>query len=341
MAEHFKLSICIPTFNRGDFIGETLDSIIEQAPPEVEIVVSDNHSEDQTENIVALAKARFPNLRYHRWDRNMGADRNFLKVVELARGEFCWLMGSDDRVEPGGIQAVLDALARYPGLAGMSLNRNGYDREMKTRIPELPVAGGKLAGETLFTDAAENFSILGEYFGYISGQVVRRSLWQEVVQSEENLADYFNAYIHIFVIVRMLQKNPRWLYLDVPCVGWRSGNDSFLSEGMYRRLVIDVVGYEKIARDTFGKRTPPYDNLMRTIGTVQVRAALDCNKWAGAPASFYLKALPLCVKAYWPYPKFWVRTFPFLLGYLVVPNWAFQLLVKVVRGVRQLLGAAA
>ncbi len=44
-------------------------------------------------SIVRNLKIKRVKFTYFRWDSNKGADRNFLKVVEIASGEYCWLMG--------------------------------------------------------------------------------------------------------------------------------------------------------------------------------------------------------------------------------------------------------
>ncbi len=47
----------------------------------------------------------------------------------------------------------------------------------------------------------------GDYFGYISGQIVNKKLWDEVVEeNKDKIGDYFNAYVHIFVILNMIKK---------------------------------------------------------------------------------------------------------------------------------------
>ena len=99
--QKYKLSVCIPTYNRGEFIGQTIQSIIDAAEgiDVTEIAVSDNSSNDNTREVIEYSRRKFPNLTYFCWDKNMGADRNFLKVVEIASGEYCWFMGSDDRAE--------------------------------------------------------------------------------------------------------------------------------------------------------------------------------------------------------------------------------------------------
>ena len=105
-----KISICIATRNRGAFIAETLGSIIAQATDQVEIVVLDGASTDDTGEVVRQYQERFPRLRYVRQEMNMGVDRDFATAVDLAIGEYCWLFSDDDLLKPGAIQAVLDAI---------------------------------------------------------------------------------------------------------------------------------------------------------------------------------------------------------------------------------------
>src|SRR3989442_15786016 len=69
-----KLSICIATLNRAAFIGQTLESIIGQATDEVEIVVADGASSDNTEEVVRSYQRRFPRLNYLRLEARGGVD---------------------------------------------------------------------------------------------------------------------------------------------------------------------------------------------------------------------------------------------------------------------------
>src|SRR5712675_926545 len=78
------LSICIATYNRAAFIGATLDSIIVQATEQVEIVVLDGGSTDNTEEVVRRYRQDFSRLRYFRQKTKMGIDRDFPKAVQLA-----------------------------------------------------------------------------------------------------------------------------------------------------------------------------------------------------------------------------------------------------------------
>ncbi len=91
-----KLSICIPTYNFADFIGETLQSIADQLDDRVEVVVVDGASTDNTGDVVRTFTNTYPNIRYHLLEEKGGIDVDMARSVELARGEFCWLFSSDD-----------------------------------------------------------------------------------------------------------------------------------------------------------------------------------------------------------------------------------------------------
>ena len=84
------LSICIPTFNRSEYLKNTLTSIVEQDGfnERCEIVISDNHSADNTQFIVAEFINKFKNIRYFRNESNIGAERNFLRLLSLGQGKY-------------------------------------------------------------------------------------------------------------------------------------------------------------------------------------------------------------------------------------------------------------
>ena len=100
-----RLSVCIPTYNFGAFIGETLQSIAAQLQDGVEIVVLDGGSTDDTAEVVGAFAQRYPQIRYHRRPERGGIDRDMARTVALARGEYCWLFGADDTMRAGALGA--------------------------------------------------------------------------------------------------------------------------------------------------------------------------------------------------------------------------------------------
>lgn len=308
-----RLSVCIPTYNRGQFLGDLFDSILAQQGHgcEVEVVVSDNASTDNTAEVVERYRTRFEHFVYDRSVKNMGADRNYLRIVELATGDWCWLMGSDDVLEPGAFAKVEASLHDNPDVAGLSVGRNirsfALEKRKEERFPK-----GMTANDGRMEGAEKIFTALAAYFAYLSGQVIRKSLWDEAVQSNP-VSEYHNAYVHVYVIGCMLKKCPLWYYLPELLVGWRDGNDSFLAEGQFNRLRIDVVGYEELARGLFDSSSQAYRDVNSDIATGLLFHRLLDGRMNKAPASFYVAAARLVIPRYWRYTDFWLRTAPLLI----------------------------
>jgi len=119
------LSICIPTYNRAHLLESALYSLAPQvkaASPDVELIVSDNCSTDNTQEIVERAREWGP-IRYYRNTQNEGAARNILRLTnELASGEFAWILCDDDLVRPDGVGSVLTVLKAYPDVDYIFVN---------------------------------------------------------------------------------------------------------------------------------------------------------------------------------------------------------------------------
>ena len=106
------LSICIPTYNREKQLLENLKRILAQNCPEIEVLVCDNASTDGTEAAVRsfLMDNRLENFYYFKNETNIGPDRNFVKVLSLAKGTYSHLLGDDDFVRDDYLSKTLPVL---------------------------------------------------------------------------------------------------------------------------------------------------------------------------------------------------------------------------------------
>ncbi len=104
---HPLLSVCIPTRNRALLLRKSLESVVREFRGEpVEVVVSDNASEDHTEGVVRS----FSTVRYSRNAVNVGLDRNAQLCLQQATGTYAFLFSDDDVLIPGAGAAILGAL---------------------------------------------------------------------------------------------------------------------------------------------------------------------------------------------------------------------------------------
>ncbi len=105
------VSVCIPTYNGADFIGEALDSVLNQTYQNFEIIVSDDNSKDNTLEIVKnkLEKYPIPFMIYPHDPQGIGANWNH--CIEKANGEFIKLVFQDDLLESTCIEKLLNGFA--------------------------------------------------------------------------------------------------------------------------------------------------------------------------------------------------------------------------------------
>ena len=129
------LSICIPTYNRLSYLKELLDKLLPQLNDRVEILVSDNCSNDGTWDYLLS----IPNIKKHRHIENIGGDRNIQSVVQMPETQYIWLLCDDDLPSSNLINNILDAIEKYdnPPLVylkayGMGKNGEGYNPNVST-----------------------------------------------------------------------------------------------------------------------------------------------------------------------------------------------------------------
>lgn len=101
-----KLSIAIPTYNRVYFLKETLKSILPQMAPQLEIVISDNGS---TDNTLEMLK-EYPQVRVVGFKSNQGIDHNIVNVIQCSLGEYVFLFSDDDILLPFSLDKILEEI---------------------------------------------------------------------------------------------------------------------------------------------------------------------------------------------------------------------------------------
>ena len=106
------LSICIPTYNRDEYLVKTIESIICQEEfknKKVEIVVSDNASVDDTERIVKRYESQHENIHYYRNDKNINND-NFPLVLSRGNGILRRLCNDTLCFKKGALKYICDII---------------------------------------------------------------------------------------------------------------------------------------------------------------------------------------------------------------------------------------
>ena len=315
-----KLSICIPTYNRAKYLEDTIKSIFDQFDEtnvtDVEICISDNASVDGTKELIEkLQKNSTVQIVYSRSQYNMGADTNFLRAVELASGDYCWFMGSDDTAAPGSLNTFLAEIEyghdiyicnRIDCDINMIPTSNRYwlDKSISSEVFDLSDQEQFLKYTRLSTSVAA-------LFGYLSSIVFKRDRWNNIQVDESFIG---TGYIHVYMLMSFIRTGCIVKYFSDHLVHSRGGNDSFQAvgnDGAIKRMLIDIDGYTLIADKFFSNSPMHFHSILsvlrverpplKTIVALRLRA--DNQNWslirkkllyAGYP--FTLTILIGCVK---------------------------------------------
>lgn len=249
------LSICVATYNRGSFIGATLDSILDQMELSVELVIVDGASTDNTYAVMMDYVKKFPNLRYFRESENSGVDQDYDKAVGYAAGRYCWLMSDDDLLKPNAIHRVLDVI-KGVGCELVVLNAELRNKDLSELLDgrRLNVAAdlqyGKESNERFFIDTAS-------YLSFIGCVVISRSAWL----SRNRSVYYGSNFIHIGVIFQHPPLENIYVIAD-PLIVIRHGNSTWTPRSFeiwnfkWQELIYSFTDYSDSARRTFGHREP-------------------------------------------------------------------------------------
>lgn len=108
--ERPKVSIGLPVYNGEKYLSETIDCFLAQTFTDFELIVCDNASTDQTQQIVQDYAKQDSRIQYFRNSINIGATGNHNRTLELSSGEYFKWAGHDDRYAPEYLERCVEVL---------------------------------------------------------------------------------------------------------------------------------------------------------------------------------------------------------------------------------------
>jgi glycosyltransferase involved in cell wall biosynthesis len=109
------VSVVIPVYNQAEFVGEAIQSVLDQTYPEFEVIVVNDASPDHTSKVVKQYADPRVKLIVHQENRGLPAARN--TGMRASSGEIIALLDSDDLFHPEKLQAHVDFLEKHPEIS--------------------------------------------------------------------------------------------------------------------------------------------------------------------------------------------------------------------------------
>jgi|GEM_PF-1634228 len=127
------VSICIPVYNGGAYLNDTLESIINQTYENIEIIISDNCSTDNTKEICLKYQMSDNRIKYFRNDNNIGYCSNINNAVSKSKGEIIAIFHADDIYDKKIIEIEMKLLTETENIQGVFSGMEFYYSEKKIK----------------------------------------------------------------------------------------------------------------------------------------------------------------------------------------------------------------
>lgn len=112
-----KISVCIPAYNRSQYLQPLLESIFNQDYKNYEIVICEDYSPERNEIISIVNSFRREQrnrIFFHLNEVNLGYDANIRELAKKATGDYCFYLGNDDLLVDGALKAVAEIVEKHP-----------------------------------------------------------------------------------------------------------------------------------------------------------------------------------------------------------------------------------
>lgn len=135
------ISIIIPAYNNGIYINKCIESILNQTYRNIEIIIINDCSTDNTEDIIKKYLTKDNRIAYYYNEKNMGVGYTRNKGIELAKGKYIYFLDSDDYIEPTAISDLYNGIKEKDSFCCTTLGfkeingeRESFDKPIYTYV---------------------------------------------------------------------------------------------------------------------------------------------------------------------------------------------------------------
>jgi glycosyltransferase involved in cell wall biosynthesis len=261
------VSVCLPTYNRAKMLREALASVLSQTLRDLEIIVSDNASVDDTELVVRSFGD--PRIVYVKNARNVGAVPNINRCYAMARGEFIALCPDDDLMLPDNLARKVEVLRSHMRVGLVHSRFHVIDENGNV----IRANTNKGHGPERDADAVEPGGVFlrrmleGVCEVNPVSAVFRRECWEKLGGLDESLkyVDDYEYWMRIAVYYDVA-------YLAAPLVMWRAHAQTLTSQfvvggktGVSPSHLREQLRCKKNILDRYGKDIPDVRDLRKML----------------------------------------------------------------------------
>lgn len=243
-----KFSIIIPTYNGAKVIRDTLNSIRSQSYKNYEIIIKDDASKDNIEEVVNSYKDTA--IRFYRNTKNMGYPKNLEDCRKLAKGDILYLMGQDDILEKDALLNTCKAFELSPEIGAVTRPYYWFDEDVEKPVRVKKQCNPQKDEVINIGDDYEKVAAVFNTLDQLSGLALRKK-YIDIPFEEHTFTSHIYPFASIFkkhpvvflkgyqVAVRISTSHSRagsWVYAYSPMQSWIDLFNNVYFENKFKKL---------------------------------------------------------------------------------------------------------
>lgn len=259
MKDDALISVLIPAYNHENYIQDTIDSVIRQTYNNIELIILDDGSSDNTlakiKEYESKCQKRFKRFLYST-QKNQGTVKTLNSLLSKAKGEYIAMIASDDMYYDEALELELEELKKDPNVSlvtGRSLYINSQGKvcylNSKQQLTE-SISCAKWKDYNDYVSSTRSVDYLSNNFGsydslalynYISnGYLIKRSFLDKVLPFKEQapMEDYW--------LMLQLSKISKFKFIDKPLFYYRQHDTNTIKNKPKMKKMVDMtLSYER------------------------------------------------------------------------------------------------
>jgi glycosyltransferase involved in cell wall biosynthesis len=241
------VSVCVPTYNYGRFLPDCIESVGQQTLSDWELIITDDCSSDDTEELVSRYAAADSRIRYIRNPVRLGMNANLKRAAESGKGRYRKILCADDWMAPRCLEVLCDLMEAHPQ-AVLATSAVIQTDEVGTPVVVEFLFGESvtiISGEKMLNRMAKGYGLGGN-----SSFLLRASAYFQAGGFDANL-----VYAADYDLAARLCRLGDYIHTDTPLFYGRTHEAS--SSSVNPKNLLDVIDYFTIPEKVFQPRHFP------------------------------------------------------------------------------------
>ncbi len=182
------ISVVLPVYNRKKYLGQAIDSVLQQTYQNWELIIADDNSDKETQDFLENYTS-IPQINIYYSSTNLGLFPNLNKAIKRCKGKYIIILCSDDIFFPNCFEINLNLINKYDEAQLILASINAIDAEGKTIDSGQNFYCDYISKETKLLQTEESLPLLlkyGSINGTITGMFFKKSLYEQVGDFKED-----------------------------------------------------------------------------------------------------------------------------------------------------------